>query len=427
MVKARRQSLSDYAWHQGLAHWVPLSRIFSGNLSSVPPPFPPSPSVAITMSWRRKVEAIFEIIFGDVTGEITMVAGVERIQGLSGRDFLSNVFKRRKDDEMEELFITGTKSATPLLQDIDTRWPKPWVFSKAIIASLAVFGGFYFGSVQLHNLNMVPGAILVGSFAIPSSILIFFIEMNVARNFSVYQTLRLVFMGGLVALIIAIFLSNVFPAQTNSEGAPTWGGAAVTGVIEEAAKVLAAIFFMGKGRFNWSLNGLLIGAAIGTGFSAFESAGYALQSMLVLFKQMIADRNDAEWSLVMAGMTHSIELRALLAPFQHVIWTALATAALWKVKGDHPFRWAMLRDTRFLRVFVMVALFHAIWDSPWIVPYVGPVAGTLLKEILIGLIGWVAVFGYIQDGLQQIRNAQSSLPPLPLTPSSTGVSQVSPA
>ncbi|HEY0256672.1 MAG TPA: DUF4339 domain-containing protein, partial [Candidatus Methylacidiphilales bacterium] len=218
MVRSKHWSLNDYAWYQGLAHWVPLSHIFSGNLSSIPPPFPPSHAVGAKRSWGRKMEAIVEIIFSDFSGGITTVAGVEKIQGLSGRDFFSNVLRRRKDDEMEELFTTGTRSATPLLRDVDTHWPKPWVFFKAIIFSFILFAGFYFGSVVLNNTNMIPGAILVGSFAVPTAVLIFFIEMNVARNFSVYQTLKLVFMGGLVSLLLAIFFSKLIPSPTDGTG-----------------------------------------------------------------------------------------------------------------------------------------------------------------------------------------------------------------
>ena len=259
---------------------------------------------------------------------------------------------------------------------------------------------------------MIPGAILVGSFAIPLSTLIFFIEMNVARNLSVYYILKLLILGGLAALLIALFLDSVVAPQTASSATLTWGAALVTGLVEEAAKVLAAIFFMGKRRFTWTLNGLLIGAAIGTGFSAFESAGYALTSLLLKFNQMIADQNSSEWTQVVTGMVHEIEMRALIAPGGHIAWTALVTAALWKVKGPKKFRWEMLKDPRFLRVFGMVAALHAIWDCPLIVPFVGDAAGEILKDLILGIIAWIAVLGYIQTGLKEIRQAQSEAKPV---------------
>ncbi|MCE0496602.1 MAG: PrsW family glutamic-type intramembrane protease [Methylacidiphilales bacterium] len=401
MLGSGQRSPDDYAWHQGLANWVPLSSILSSQTALVPPPMPP-PYAAQGVDWRQRAGAAFE----KVAGDISTVAGGERIEGLDGREFFSNVFKKRTDEEMENLFVTGTRFATPLLKDIKTQWPKPWVFFKAIVVSLLVFGGFYYGSVQMNDSTMIPGAILVGSFAIPLSALIFFIEMNVARNISVYQILKLVMMGGVIALLIAILLEDwIIPKFSTAMQA--WGTALTAGVAEESGKALVAIFFMGKRRYNWLLNGLLIGAAIGTGFGAFESAGYALNTMLVNYKQMIADQNSAEWTQVVAATMHEIELRGMLAPLGHIAWTALAVAALWKVKGREKFRWEMVKDLRFLRVLGLVAVLHFLWDSPLIVPFVGDALGDVLKCLILGVIAWIAVFGYIQKGLKEIRLAQS--------------------
>ena len=163
-------------------------------------------------SWVQKAEGIFEGIVGGVSGGIDTVAGVGKVEGLSGKQFLSEVWKRRKDDEMEDLFITGTRSATPALNDINTEWPKPWVFAKAMGICLLLYAGFYIGAVPLQNQNMIPGTILIGSFAIPLCLLIFFIEMNVARNFSVYQTLKLVFLGALFALLLVLMATVIWLA-----------------------------------------------------------------------------------------------------------------------------------------------------------------------------------------------------------------------
>ncbi len=50
------------------------------------------------------------------------------------------------------------------------------------------------------------------------------------------------------------------------------------GLIEEAAKaIIVAVFLFKSKRSNYILDGLLIGAAVGTGFAAFETAGYILR------------------------------------------------------------------------------------------------------------------------------------------------------
>ncbi|MDQ0871631.1 RsiW-degrading membrane proteinase PrsW (M82 family) [Paenibacillus sp. V4I3] len=42
------------------------------------------------------------------------------------------------------------------------------------------------------------------------------------------------------------------------------------GLIEEAAKVLAILFCLRNRKYHFILNGLLVGAAVGSGFAAFE-------------------------------------------------------------------------------------------------------------------------------------------------------------
>jgi RsiW-degrading membrane proteinase PrsW (M82 family) len=85
-------------------------------------------------------------------------------------------------------------------------------------------------------------------------------------------------------------------------------GAPAAGFIEEPGKLAAMILItrgMENDRYPYALNGLLFGAAVGAGFAAFETAGYALEAGL-------AQGAD--------GMMQSMKLRGALAPFMHVAW-----------------------------------------------------------------------------------------------------------
>ena len=415
---------NDYVWYQGLPAWIPIAQLQPDG-SIGPPPLHQTASI------KHGAAAAFD----RVTGRIASIAGVEKIEGLHRKDFFSEVFKKRTDDEIEQLFTTGTKTTTPPLETIDTRWPHPWLFFKAMIAAALLYAGFYIGAVQFGNYNFLPGLVLVGSFAIPLATLIFFVEMNVPRNVSLYQVFKLVNAGGVIALVATVFLSKWLMSQGFEPAAgKTLTGAMLVGVTEEAAKITAVILFMRNKRFSWTLNGLLIGAAVGTGFAAFESAGYALwqllhsltfgavQPMLDLIKSILArlpmteeqvkelifDAVRRQYISGIEAMRVVMRLRALLAPLGHVVWTALAAAALWKVKGDQPFRLRMLVDLRFLRVFLLVAACHAIWDLP---PNLG--VFVLLRYPLLGFVAWIVVLAYVQDGLKQIREAQEASRALP--------------
>jgi RsiW-degrading membrane proteinase PrsW (M82 family) len=148
-------------------------------------------------------------------------------------------------------------------------------------------------------------------------------------------------------------------------------------------------------------NGLLVGAAIGAGFAIFESAGYAFNALL--------------GSRSVDSMT-TILVRAFLAPFGHVAWTAIAAGALWRVKGDQPLHPRMLVDIRFLRPFCIPVILHMLWNMPLPSPL-------FLRHLALGGIGWFVVFGFVQEGLRQIKGEQAAIQrggPLAPVPSTSG-------
>ncbi len=158
-------------------------------------------------------------------------------------------------------------------------------------------------------------------------------------------------------------------------------GASVAGLTEEPAKLLILILVVNDRRYPYILNGLLFGAAIGAGFAAFETAGYA--------SVVAQDIDSAKGILLMRG---------LLSPFAHIAWTAMSAAALWRVKGSNPFRFRMLVDHRFVRVFVAAIILHMLWNTQWHPP-VFPFG----KEIVLGVVAWIILLGLVQEGLKQVR------------------------
>ena len=166
----------------------------------------------------------------------------------------------RTDEDLEEYFNVGTRTTTPSLLEIDTNWPKPWVF-KLFSLAVVLYLGFFFTLTEFQNPILVPGLIAIGSFLIPFSILVLFFELNVPRNVPLYQVLRLLLLGGILSLILSLFLFRATHLDS-------WLGAMSAGIIEEIGKAAALLLVINK-----ILNGLFFGAAVGTGFAAFESAG----------------------------------------------------------------------------------------------------------------------------------------------------------
>jgi RsiW-degrading membrane proteinase PrsW (M82 family) len=308
------------------------------------------------------------------------IAGVQPLAPVPLRAMWTEVFAAHSDEDIEHSLSAGAPQTTPALAAVSTEWPRPWVFSRLLVLALAVYGVFVLAWTQSGNRNLIPGMILAGSFAVPMSTLVLFFECNVRRNVSMYQVLRLLLVGGVLALLLSLFmyrLGDAFPIQ--------WLGASLAGLVEEPAKLLALTLVINNPRYRYILNGLLLGAAVGTGFAAFESAGYA-------FRAGLEGGSMAMRDVILA--------RGLLAPFTHIVWTAMAAGALWREKRDAPFSWRMVQEPRFCRVLAVAVLLHMIWDFDVDLP-----AGLL--HLVIGLVGWFMVACLVQEGLAQIREEQA--------------------
>jgi RsiW-degrading membrane proteinase PrsW (M82 family) len=348
-------------------------------------PIQPGYQIRIGRSFWQMVDSrsaeTFSGWLDHLSGRISSAAGIEKVQGFSFSDTFSEVFKKRTDEEVEEYFNVGTRTTTPNLLAVDTSWPKPWVFFKLFTFSVIVYLGFVFALNEFRNPILVPGLISIGSFLIPFSILVLFYEINVVRNVPLYQVIRLLLLGGILSLILSLFL---FRATNLS----SWLGATSAGIIEELGKASALLLVINKLKYRWTLNGMLFGAAVGTGFASFESAGYA-------FIYGLQGGQDL--------MLEIITRRGLLSILGgHVLWTALVGAALWRVRGDQRFSGEMLQDARFLRVFALAMVLHMIWNFPMELPFYA-------KYVVLGFVAWVVILGFIQDGLAQIRREQDRL------------------
>lgn len=343
--------------------------------------------------WRARYNKEHTGHFSDTLSDLI---GLEELQDFRLSHIFSEVFKKHTAEEMEEQLITGTTKHTPTLAELKVEWAKPWLFARLLGGSALLTFILFAGFEMFNNLYLIPGMIFVGSFAVPVSTLIFFLEMNVPRNISIFKVTGLLFVGGIASLILALIFFSNFNLFTS------FLGASAAGIIEETAKVLIVAWLMGREqRYKWILNGLLLGAAVGTGFAAFESAGYA-------FRFILGGGVTAGGEIIM--------LRGLLAPFMHIVWTANAAAALWMVKGDKPFSWEMLQAPAFLRVFFAMVILHMIWNAPFgllRLPIVQDV-----KFVLLGIVGWIICFRLVQAGLRQLNKARQEmqLPAIEETP-----------
>ena len=360
---------SDMAWKQGMPQWAPLSSLFSAE------------------QWGNALPSLHDFSIGK---------------------FFSEIFKHHSKEELLDCFIAGTRQGTPPLSSVQTSFPSPWIFARLMTFCLVLYLGFGWAVVTFENLKLVPGLMFIGNFAIPFCCFLLFYELNVRRDVTLYDGLKAFVGGGLISLVAALFLFKLSETEL-----AIWAGP-----IEEPAKLIAAVLIAGSMRNGRILTGLVFGAAVGAGFAAFESAGYTFESLYVWilghFQAGVAEGmgNVEAATQIMRNVQQYnpddvMQLRALLTPFGHVVWTAITAAAYWMVlnakirehtrsRDDRSIDFSVFCDMRFLRIFIIPVILHMVWNSGLFAEY------GVIRYILLGVIGWGIALRLVKLGLNQI-------------------------
>ena len=223
-------------------------------------------------------------------------------------------------------------------------------------------------TVLTSNTNLVPTIILLGSFLVPFTVVLFVIE-RVTGTVSTMQLVTAFFVGG----ILGVLGASLLEADLH-QGAFLF---IVVGFVEEFVKAVLLLVVGWRVRPKTARQGALLGATIGAGFAAFESAGYA-------FNAAITQRGIDLYSLLQTEV-----VRAVLSPVGHVLWTAIIGAVLFgAARGAARFRWSSWIPV----AYVVSAVLHGLWDS-------NATVSTVLAFVLTGTPFSAAGSGAVPPGL----------------------------
>lgn len=316
-----------------------------------------------------------------ITENLDKITGVKSESYVTFKDLFKGAFKKHKTEELDDIFVCGTKVTTPDVKDINPQNAGAWVYLKIFIFFLIAYIPVRIGYITYGNANFLPALIMLGAFAMPVTVLIFFFEINIFKNIPFYRVVEYFILGGSLSLITAILF---FELDLNTD-ISTYTGALMVGLIEEAAKAtIVALFLFRDKKCKYILNGLLIGAAVGAGFAAFETAGYILRYGM---------------NYGVATMLGTIKVRGFLAPGGHVAWAAIEGAALMLVKGFDKLEKKHLNDKRFLLICLIPIVLHGIWDMPINLPFYG-------VPIIMTVLAWIVIIYFINLGLKQVDEAK---------------------
>ena len=190
-------------------------------------------------------------------------------------------------------------------------WLATLIFGAVLWAAVAV------AIALTDDTVLVPNLILLGTFLVPVCTVLFVLARPREAHLSV-EVLILGFLAGGTAGVVLTGTTEVYVLPDHL------GTNALTGVIEEGGKALILVAVASLVKVRVPRDGMVLGATVGAGFAAFESAGYALGALI----QYTDDHP-------LLNVLQTEAERAVLAPFGHITWTAILGGAIFASAWTH--------------------------------------------------------------------------------------------
>lgn len=225
------------------------------------------------------------------------------------------------------------------------------VWGRVLIIGFLAWVASVLALLTTRDPTVVPTVILIGSFLMPVTFLAWVFERQretgakrdrAPTALSAGRVALAFLISGAFGISIAAVLETFLLA--NHPGI-FYGGVAV---IEELIKA-TLIIVIGRGLpYYLRRDGMVLGAAVGFGFAAFESAGYAFNTII--------QAHNVELSVIV----ETEAVRGLLTPFGHGLWTALVGGALFHAAAGNHNRFRITGTV--VGWFVVAVVLHAFWD-----------------------------------------------------------------
>lgn len=306
-------------------------------------------------------------------------------------DIINTTAAKHTQSDVDYAIVAGTTLDTVQTElGMLQKWQRPWlyrmVFLWGLILSIVITLSicitiFVYGYCSFPSLNLL--LIMVPPCIVPMSLMIFFWEMNVPRDISILQLISYFFIGGILSITITTILHSISPE----------GGAEFAPFTEEPAKLLASLLLLKllhrkNGRI-YGFSGLSLGAAVGAGFAAFESAQYVYDALpvyqtvsdagVLYFPVMVYDRT------VLLNTLSLIAIRNACSLCSHVLFCApyACIVALCMEKNENVF--LAICKLPFLIVFAVSFACHGLWNLLNSALLIVPAAIVLWSSALYGV------------------------------------------
>jgi len=218
------------------------------------------------------------------------------------------------------------------------------------------------GSVFLTgDIIVLPTVLLLGSFLVPATAVVWYLDHDPSPALSPRRIMTAFLIAGVLGIVAASLLEFWLVYG------PGLRGNLKVGLIEEFVKGASIVLLALGLRSYTTRDGMVLGAAVGFGFAALESTGYALASLFVVQGQHL--------TLSLSSVVFTELVRGVLAPFGHGLWSAILGGVIFHAarKGHLRPSWSVLV------AYLGVSLLHGAFD----------VFGSITGYVVISIIGLV--------------------------------------
>lgn len=297
---------------------------------------------------------------------------------MSLKDIFSETLKKHTPEEKARVLIAGTPLTTPTEAEMLSGWQKPFLFARFFLVTAIVSGLGYIMFDVFEHVGGLFVMLVAMSLLVTVSLLLLVWEMNIPRNISLYEVLGIFSVGGILSLIATLFLLK-FDTSTGAQWAP---------LTEEPAKLLIVYLVLMKKDRKYTLNGMLIGMAVGAGFAAMETLSYIF------------------YYAFQEGLSYGLKVaitRALVAINGHGLWAALYGGALVMVKGREKLSPSHLLKPPFLFYFGAAFALHYLHNSE-----IGSSLG-MMKYAVLSVAALVVFLSLLRKGVNEIVEITANL------------------
>ena len=261
-------------------------------------------------------------------------------QSIQWQDLVSDPRIAHSFGEREQLLQTGTAGHQAVLTDLYYGWQQPWFFWTVLkvgaILIAACFVLVYGCQLLLNTTTQVAVEMLflIPPMVVPVALMVFFWELNVPRNLTIWELLSFFLVGTLLSLGANALMFTL----VGNKGGP------IAALREEPAKLFAGVILLlycskVKGKKVYGLTGLVIGAAVGSGFSAFETISYGLHYSL-----------------------ETVMIRVIFAVVGHTLYSCSYLTALSLHAPNGRVSIQSFLNSDFVLTFLVSVCAHAFWN-----------------------------------------------------------------